>query len=198
MKKSCLIGQCVLVAAGALLLQSAPVFADEGVPPPPGRVAEHSRNFDWIQHTQHTLDELKGKLNLAPEQIAAWDTWSQGVIKNARQQIEQEKSRHVENAGKPKPAADGTTPERMERGIEHLRAEAKWMQEHLVQLEAALARTKTFYITLGTNQRTIFDLFWHKVYHRASGYDDGRDMHQHEVRGPGPMVGERESPTSGH
>jgi hypothetical protein len=195
MKKSSLIGQCVLVAAGAFLLQSVPVFADEGLPPPPGGMAEHGRNFNWAQHTQRSLDELKGKLNLAPEQMAAWDTWSRGVIKDARQQLEQKKSEHEEKAGKAKPA-DDTTPERMARGIEHLRAETNWMQEHLVQLEAAQVRTKAFYNTLNTNQKTIFDLFWHELYHRVSGHDDGYGMHEHE--GSGPMMGRHESPACGH
>ena len=186
MKKSYLIGQCILVAAGAFLLQSVPVFAHGGVPPPPGGMAEHSRNFDWIQHTQRTMDELKSKLNLAPEQMTAWDTWSRGVIKDDQQQLEQKKSRHEEKSGRAKPTAADTTPERMARWIERLRAETNWMQEHLLQLEAALVRTKAFYNTLDTNQKTIFDLFWHDLYHRVSGYDDDWGMHEYEDSRPGP------------
>jgi len=100
--------------------------------------------------------------------------------------------------GEAKSGADGTTPERMAHGIERLRAETKWMQEHLAQLEAALGRTNAFYNTLGTNQKTIFDLFWHKVYHRASGHDGGRGMQNHVGSGLGHMMREHEDQTSGH
>jgi hypothetical protein len=182
MKKSSLVGLRILVAASALLLQSAPVFAAEGMPPS-GKMAESSRSFDWIQHTQHTLDELKGKMNLAPEQLVAWDTWSHGVLKDARQQLEQKKSKHEEKdkGGKTKPGADLTVPEQMARGIVHLREETAWMQAHLSQLEAAQVRTQTFYNTLDTNQKTIFDLFWHEVYHRVAGHDGGFGMHEQEA-----------------
>jgi hypothetical protein len=137
------------------------------------------------------VDELKGKLNLGPEQTAAWDTWSAGVTKDAQRQFEQKKSWLEEKGVRGKPTTDGTTPERMARGIERLRAEAKWMQEQLVQLEAAQVRTKTFYNTLATNQRTIFDLFWHEVHHRVSGHDDDWGMSD------GPVPGEYEGPVSG-
>jgi len=196
MRKSSSIRQFVLVGAGALLLQCVPVFADEASPAPAGGMPGHSRNFDWIQHTQRTLDELKGKLNLAPGQVAAWDTWSSGVLKDARQQLDQKKSWLEEKEGAAKSPADGTTPDRMARGIERLRAETNWMQEHLAQLEAAQVRTKAFYDKLDTNQKTIFDLFWHEVHHRAAGHDDGWGMHEHE--GFGPMRGEREGPAGGY
>ena len=75
--------------------------------------------------------------------------------------------------------ADGTTPERMARGIARLRAETATMQDHLTQLEAAQVRTKALYDTLSTNQKTIFDLFWHGVYHRVFRQDEG-GMHEHE------------------
>ena len=183
MKKSNMIGQCILIAGGALLLQSIPSFANEELAPPSGRMEEHSRSFDWVQHTQRTLDELKGKLNLTPEQITAWDTWSRGVIKDARQLVEFKKSAHAEKVSAMKPASDGTTPEQMERGIERLRAQTNWMQEHLVLLEAAHTRTAAFYNALSTNQKTIFDLFWHEMYHKVSGHDDGWSMPEREGDG---------------
>jgi hypothetical protein len=180
MKKSSLICKSILAIAGALLLQSNPVFADVGMPPPPGAMMEHGHQFDWIAHTQHTLDELKGKLNLAPEQMTAWDAWSHGVIKDSQQQLDQKKVKSDEKRGSSKNSIDETTPEQMARGIERLRAETNWMQEHLIQLEAAQVRTLAFYNILGTNQKTIFDLFWHEMYHRISGHDDGGDMREHE------------------
>ena len=189
MKKSSWIIHWVLFLGGAFLMQSAPIFAQENSPLSAARMAPSSGNVHWLQHTQRTLDELKGKLNLAPEQMVAWDTWSGGVIKDARQQLEQKKSGREAMNAKARSVDDGTTPERMARGIERLRAETNWMQEHLVQLEAAQVRTQAFYNTLSTNQKTIFDLFWHKVYHRAFAQDHGREMYGDE--GSGAINGQR-------
>jgi len=84
----------------------------------------------------------------------------------------------------------------MARGIERLRADTKWMQGHLVELEAAQARTKAFYGELDANQRTIFDLFWHEVHHRASGHDDVPGMLQADRQGP--MMDESASAAGGY
>ena len=183
MKQSGLIGLCVLLAAAIVLLQSLPVQADEGMQPPYGAMTRHARHSAWIQHTQSTLDELKGKLNLNPEQATAWGAWSAGVTKDAQRQLEQEKSSLEDRQVGGGPAIDGPTPERMLRGIERLRAETKWMQQQLVQLEAAQVRTKNFYDTLTVNQKTIFDLFWHLLHHRVAGYDDGGGMAMGSCRG---------------
>ena len=83
MKKASTVGQCVLVVASVFLLQSIPAFAEKENP-----TQEYHQTFDWIQHTQHTLDELKAKLNLGTEQLPAWSTWSGGVLKDAHQQLE--------------------------------------------------------------------------------------------------------------
>lgn len=168
----------VWMAAGMWLLQCAPALADT---PPSGSAPERAAygpNFDWIGHTRQTLDELKVKLNLAAGQAAAWDAWSAGVLKDAQQQLEQKKPWLEEKPHAAKRAAEETTPERMAREIERLRAQSTWMQEHLVQLEAALTRTKTFYDGLDRNQKTIFDLYWHEVHHRAAGHDHGLGTHE--------------------
>jgi hypothetical protein len=180
MKKSNLIGNCIVISFGALLLQSNPVFADIEMPLQPEVVMEHDQSFDWIAHTQHILDELKTKLNLAPEQMTAWDIWSQGVINDGRHQLGQKQTGRYEMKRRAKSSIDETTPERMARGIERLRTETSWMQEHLSQLEAAQVRTVVFYNALGVNQKTIFDLFWHEMYHRISGHDDGGNLHDHD------------------
>jgi hypothetical protein len=196
MNKSSWMRQCLLAGVGALLLQCLPVFAGDGMPGPPHGMTEHNRGFDWVQHTRHTVDELKVKLNLAPGQTAAWDAWSAGVMKDAQQQAGSKMAMHMhgemgDGAGPPE---DATTPEQMAHGIERLRGEISMMQEHLARLEAAQARTKTFYDTLDTNQKTIFDLFWHEMYHRMAGHDGGWGMHGHEGFGPGPMGGMHEGP----
>jgi len=185
MNRSRPIRHCAsLLAAGALALSCIPGLADEAAPPAPEPMSGHGRSFDWIRHTQHTLDELKVKLNLAPAQLAAWDAWSGGVMKDAHAQLEKRKPWLEEGGPGGKPMAEVTTPERMAQGIERLRAETAWMQEHLAQLEAAQARTKTFYDALDTNQKTIFDLFWHEIDHRLGGSHGGAPMNRHEGFGP--------------
>ena len=62
MKKSRLIGQCLLIAASALLLPSTGAFANPAMPGP-GGMFHHASSFDWVKHTQQTLNELKGKLS---------------------------------------------------------------------------------------------------------------------------------------
>lgn len=169
MNKAGLIGQYILIAASALLLPSANVFANPETPPS-GGMAEHRQGFDWVKHTQQTLDNLKGKLNLTPAQMPAWETWSAGVITDANQQLEKDKPGREEKGGVAKPIIDETTPERMAHGIERLHAQITWMQAHVARLEAAQVRTKTFYDTLSTDQKTIFDLFWNGMHRRMHGH----------------------------
>jgi hypothetical protein len=175
---------CLLTVFSALLLPGASAVADEELPPMPGASAEHGRPFDWAGHTQHALDELKVKLNLAPVQMTAWNVWSQGVMADGKAQLAQKKNVSGHQKADAKMQAGETTPEKMARGIERLRAETAWMQEHLVQLEAARVRTSTFYDTLDTNQKTIFDLFWHELYHRISGHDQSGNPSIHRIAPP--------------
>ncbi len=189
LKNSSAMRWCALLAGAVLALHTASAPAADAAPAATGSMPGHPQGFDWIEHTQRTLNELKGKLNLAPGQLAAWDAWSAGVMKDAHQQLDQKKPWLEEQEAGAEPGDESTTPERMTRGIEHLRAETAWMQDHLVRLEAARARTSAFYDALDTNQKTIFDLFWHEVYDRTTGYDGGggmhrSGMHQHEGFGP--------------
>jgi len=169
--KSKVVAFCQLAIFAVLLSPVISASADEDLPPMQGSAMEHGRHFDWLMHTQRTLDELKGKLNLAPAQLAGWNTWSRGVLDDSKQQLGHKKNEHDQKQLESKVSADETTPEKMARGIERLKSETAWMQEHLAQLEAAQIRTSAFYATLDTNQKTIFDLFWHELYHRISGHD---------------------------
>lgn len=155
---------------------------------------ESGHGFDWIQHTRHTLTELKRKLNLAPEQLPAWETWSGGVVKDAHQQLESRKDLREKKDSGTKTQEDATTPEQMALGIQRLHAQIEWMQQHVVQLEAAQARTKAFYDTLDANQKTIFDLFWHEMYHRAAGHEDGGSGDEHAGFGSGRMMRDHHGP----
>jgi hypothetical protein len=166
----------LLALLAAYLLTAPSASAHEELPPIPGASVEHDRHFDWMKHTQRTLGELKAKLNLTPAQLAGWDTWSQGVLDDGKQQLAQRKSERDQTQIESKATDGETTPEKMTRGIARLKSETAWMQQHLVELEAAQVRTGTFYGTLETNQKTIFDLFWHELYHRISGHDQGSNV----------------------
>ncbi len=160
-----------LGAIVAVLIPGLGVLAAEPPAPPPSpapMMGAPGPKFNWFEHTQRTLAELKVKLNLTSAQTAAWDTWSNGVMTDARSQIVRMKDRQEQIASAMKSWDQGTTPERMQRGVERIRAEIKRMQDHLSQLEAAQARTNAFYGQLDTNQKTIFDLYWHDVHHRMT------------------------------
>ncbi len=145
------------------------------------------RGIDWVQHTQQTLAELRAKLNLLPAQTAAWDAWSEGMIKDAQENVAQAETLHEKGGDGERSATELTTPEQMQHGIERLKVRLQWMQDHLSQLEAAQARTKTFYDRLDVNQKTIFDLFWHEMYYRMAEQGFAPDMrrgYMHHGFGP--------------
>jgi len=174
--KTCASIVNALVALTALLIPGLCAFAADPPAPAPSQppmMGAPGPKFNWFEHTQRTLGELKVKLNLAAGQIGAWDTWSNGVMTDARSQIVRMKDRQEQMASATQPWDEGTTPERMQRGIDRIRTEIKRMQEHLSQLEAAQARTSAFYSQLDTNQKTIFDLFWRDVHHRMNAPMEG-------------------------
>ncbi|MDE2260814.1 MAG: Spy/CpxP family protein refolding chaperone, partial [Betaproteobacteria bacterium] len=163
------IKQALLAVGSILLLHSGFLLAAEMPPPPPApSQATATGNvrppWDWVQHTQGMLDDLKTKLNLSGSQKGAWDTWSGSVLNNARAQSEKIsmwRGEHMKQGFMGDPAHTRmTTPERMAHGLEHMRTEIKRMQDHVALLEVAQASTKTFYDTLDPNQKTIFDLYW--------------------------------------
>ncbi len=142
MNKPRLLGQCLLIAASVLLLPSTGAFANPAMPglglgPGQGGMFRHASNFDWVKHTQQTLEELKGKLSLKPEQMPAWETWAAGVIADANQQVEKGNAAAADKASARQALKDETTPQRMAKGIERLRTQTSWMQAQLVRLDAA-------------------------------------------------------------
>ncbi len=157
------IHKIILVVVGMLLQQFVPAMANDTLTLPTGASQGHTHILDRIQQVQHGLDELKAKLNLAAGQNEAWNTWSAGVSENARQQFERMDAWHEKHKASTQPTLEGTTPERMARRIEHLRARTAFMQENLARLEAAQARTKVFYDQLDINQKTIFDLYAQQI-----------------------------------
>jgi len=170
MKRKTTLGLVLLagLAAATPHLQAAAAVAGDAAAPPASSAAS-DRRFDWVQHTQSTLDELKTKLNLAPAQTAAWETWSDAALKDAQDNLAQMEAMRSREMSAAAPATELSTPEQMQRGIERMRVRLQQMQEHLARLEAAQARTKTFYDSLDKNQKTIFDLFWHDMFDRMGG-----------------------------
>lgn len=189
MNKPRLLGQCLLIAASVLLLPSTGAFANPAMPGlglGQGGMFRHASNFDWVKHTQQTLEELKGKLSLKPEQMPAWETWAAGVIADANQQVENDNPAATDKASARQALKDETTPQRMAKGIERLRTQTSWMQAQLVRLDAAQARTQTFYDALDAQQKTIFDLFWTVMHHRIADQDGWRmPMHMAWPQGCG-------------
>jgi len=190
MNRSSLIGQCMLMAASMLLVPSTSVFANPPTSAAQGGMYHRFQDFDWVKYTQQTLDDLKGKLNLKPEQMAAWDTWATGVMADANQHQEKAKAERDERASTKRAPMNETTPGRMAREIERLRTQTKWMEAHLERMDAALVRTKTFYEVLDAEQKTIFDLFWTVVHHRLYG-NDRWQMPMHMFR-PRMMEGDQD------
>jgi hypothetical protein len=186
------LARCICLVAGCTALLPGTVFGQEqsALGSRAGPVTGHAQEFDWVEHTRSTLGELKAKLTLDPGQMPAWDTWSNGVVKDAHRQISPQSARPDDTLGVADSYSDETTPAQMARGIEHLRAHTAWMQDHLVELEAAQARTQAFYDALDAKQKTIFDLYWHEIRHRVSGHDGDWPMRgkMHEGAAMGAMT----------
>ena len=167
MKNTCLAGLRLTVALALCLSSASAVLAQ----PATSGVAANA-SVDWLSHTRSTLEDLRGKLNLGANQKAAWDAWSAGVIKDAQEQLNPRRSKTDIPSAPPIATLNDTTPQRMARSLRDMRADLVWLGQQVTQLEAAQARTQTFYDGLDRNQKTIFDLFWHELHHRRSGHDD--------------------------
>ncbi len=197
MKSPCSIRRSLWIGASVLILLGPPVLADQRPSMPIGEKSSHRERMgdgmDWMQHTRSTLTELKDKLSLTSDQMPAWETWSKGVTQDAHQQLESNKDLREEKMSGAMSLENVTTPEQMTRGIQRMHAEIDWMQGHVVQLEAAQARTQTLYETLDTKQKTIFDLFWHEMYHRSAGHDEDRDDDEDRGIASSPMMRNHEA-----
>jgi phage shock protein A len=158
----------ILAVAEVFLLQLAPAMAADS--PHTADVA------DRMPQVQRRLDDLKARLNLEPWQNEAWAIWSAGASEFALQRLTQKQAWLEKRKALTRPVQEGTTPERMARSIERLRARTAILQENLDRLEAAQVRTSVFYDQLDTNQKTIFDLYASQM--------RGRFGHTHHHLGP--------------
>ena len=109
--------------------------------------------------TDHLAD-LKQKLDIRADQLAAWNAWSATVLSDVRKQSTdechnlQQWTERMDNSD----ALD--TPALMQHQENDLRDEIAGLQKQLASVEAAERNTANFYATLDRKQKTIFDLFW--------------------------------------
>lgn len=108
---------------------------------------------------QKHLDKLEKKLNLKPEQQAAWSTYKSAVLAQANEHAAKMKAHHEQmKSGAAKPA-EMNAPQRMEERAKHMREMADGMSRMAQQ-------TQALYQVLTPEQRTIVDLM-HQ--HRGMG-----------------------------
>lgn len=160
MKKSitaiCLVSGLVMAGAGSYsLAQDARPATQQRMEGPRGHA------MDPVAATQRHLDKLKQKLDLKPNQQAAWETFSKALLARATAQ-EQSREKMKGAAGMNRAAI--STPEKMEKIAVAMRTNAD-------NLSKAASDTKVFYDALSVEQKTIFDLFSQNAWnHRMRGH----------------------------
>ncbi|MFC3106718.1 Spy/CpxP family protein refolding chaperone [Undibacterium arcticum] len=165
MKKSitaaCLVSGLLMAGVGSYTL------AQESHPATKvGAEASQSHSKDPVVATQKRLAELKQKLNLKPTQLAAWETFSNALIAQAkahaqsREKMQGAFSRDYENM---------PTPEKIEKMAAMMRSNAD-------SLSKTASDTKIFYDVLSVEQKTIFDLFSKNAWNRRMSEHMHHDM----------------------
>jgi predicted RNase H-like nuclease (RuvC/YqgF family) len=120
--------------------------------------------MDPSARAQKRLDKLEKKLNLKPDQQAAWGTYKSAVLAQASERAAKMKAHHEQmKSGATKPA-EMNAPQRME---EH----AKHMREMADNMSRMAQNTQSLYQALTPEQRTIFDLM-----HQHRGMKDRMGM----------------------
>ncbi len=128
-----------------------------------GAEASRGHSYDPVAATQKRLAEMRQKLNLKPTQHAAWETFSNALIADAKGQM-QSREKMMSTMGRDH--ENMPTPEKMEKM-------AAMMRSHADSLSKAAADTKAFYGVLSPEQKTIFDLF------SKNAWNDSMREHMH-------------------
>lgn len=118
--------------------------------------AAQSLSTDPVAATQKRLAELKQTLNLKPTQQAAWETFSNALVAQAKTHAQ---SREKMPGTFGRDYESMPTPEKMEKMAAMMRSNAD-------SLSKTAADTKTFYNVLSVEQKTIFDLFSKNVWNK--------------------------------
>jgi hypothetical protein len=150
-----LIGICLLAAAPLALADHHHMMDhDDG---DHGMHHENDGRFGPVQRAEKHLGELEKKLNLKPDQQAAWQTYSQAVMGHAKDRASR-KERIRERRGAIRDMDTATKLERM----------SQWMRQGADRLDQMAKDTRAFQNVLSAEQRTIFDLYWqaHSSRHR--------------------------------
>jgi hypothetical protein len=124
-----------------LWAQSAPLGAN-----PPAAAERHPMERMNAQHQRH-LQALKSKLQLTAEQEPAWSAFTGAMTPPARPAMADRQAQQAEMAKLP-------TPERIDR-MKTLREQRQ--AEMNAQAERRGQASKTFYASLRTEQKKVFD-----------------------------------------
>ena len=155
MKKSilavCLVSGLFMAGVGSYTVAQETQPAAQGNAKGP-----HGQSRDPVVAAQKRLAELKQKLNLKPSQQAAWETFSNALIAQARAGAQ---SREKMKGTVARDFENMSTPEKMEKMAAMMRSRAD-------DLSKTASDTKTFYTVLSTEQKTIFDLFAKNIWDR--------------------------------
>lgn len=140
-----------LVLAGIFVASAGYACAADTPPAPPMRGANAPMHamHDPVAAAQQRLDALGKKLNLKPAQQEAWKSFSDGMLKLAKD--------HAQEMGKG-PLGDRAKLEELS-APEKLEAMAARMRKHADDLGKMAGDIKPFYNQLSPEQKTIFDLF---------------------------------------
>lgn len=182
-KRLAFSGLLLLMIPALTMLRATSTFADHQSP----KITWDEKQETYansLSHARLMLHLLQEKLNLAPEQVAAWNTWSAGMIEDYQRHREPTKSEYDEPMKISGPHSKITTPAHITHDINRLRAQVASMGDQLSKLEASEIRTTAFYDTLDANQRNTFDAFWNEAFDIHSGQDISEKLRRHSYHRP--------------
>jgi len=137
----------------AALIGLAGAVSAGAAEPPPGGVrggpeAGHFGRMDPVAMTQQRLERLGKQLYLKPGQQNAWQTYAAAMTGLAQERVQEMAGW---KPGQLQGGEDITTPDRLDRMVERMRKGAD-------KLAKVAGETRTFYVQLSPEQKTIFDL----------------------------------------
>jgi hypothetical protein len=140
---SLLVTSLLGIASFAALAQPAPKMDHDPMHPSHEMGRMDPAQMDQMINRQ--MNALKGKLKLAPEQEAAWTTFTTAVKPNGAMMEKRPDRAELDKL---------STPERLDK-MRALRA------QHMAEMNALMDKrdeaTKTFYVQLSPEQKLVFD-----------------------------------------
>jgi hypothetical protein len=179
-----LAGFLLIMIPVAAILRAGPIFADGNQSPQMAWAEKQEVDANSLSHARCTLERLQGRLNLAPEQMVAWNIWSAGMIEDCQRQLARAKNVSNEPVRVSRGPLQITVSERISHDIDGLRAQVASMEDQMSKLEASKVRTAAFYDTLDPGQRITFDAFWNERLDNHSGHNLDENLHEHRYQRP--------------